>query len=456
MSKLGLKIFLMILLVSIGGLLFTSIFINYSIERHFNDYLYLEKKEKIENLVEIIETSVNETGNWINTKMIVHDFIKVNAVLIRIEDFEGRTVFNWQQGLMNRMMQMRGFSRKNLNNYLQLDHEKFPIKYKDNVIAQLYWYYSPALNLTARASFFSSRVSRIIILAGVLVALATIIISLFFSRYLTRPLLRMNSMAHKVANGDFDQQVEMSGNDELAQLGRSFNEMVNKLRYLEKIRKESTSDLAHELRTPLTIINSYIEGIEEGIISLNENTVSEIKEELERLIKLVNRLGELAKAEKKVIKAEMKEVNLNNILNKLIKRYKPLANDKQIEFRTKLLEDIKISADPESLEIIFSNLITNAIKYTTVQGIVSIVMNRNNQEIIIQIKDNGIGISKEDQKLIFERFYRTDKSRSTQTGGAGIGLTITRELVEAMGGRIKVNSPGPGKGTTFTIYLPEQ
>ncbi len=462
MSKLGLKFFIIILIISMGGLIFTSVYINYSIDKRFFDYLYIERKEEIESLVGVIEDTLNENTKWETIGIIINDFVKVNRYSLVLVDVEGNIIYNSANSMMNGMMGRRhnNLTNRNQNNINRnrntfLDNsESFTIEYQGESIAYLYWHTGRETNTSDRAEAFSKRINRIIIMAGVLVALVTILISLYLSRRLTLPLIEMNKIAGKVSSGEFNHSVKINGNDELAELGQSFNEMVAKLNYLEKIRKESTSDLAHELRTPLTTIYSYLEGIKEGIIKIDNITISEIEEELQRLIGLVNRLGELANAEKRIINREEEIVSFSKTLRHIIKRQEPLAKKNGISLVHKIQSGILMMADPENLETIAINLISNAFKYTPANGEVNVSLLKKEGEVLLKVSDTGIGISDEDLPYIFERFYRVDKSRSIKTGGTGIGLTIVRELVNSMNGSIEVTSPGNDLGTTFVVKLP--
>lgn len=463
MSRLGLKIFIIFLLVSLSGLLFTSYYFNKTIERGFTNYVYQEKKGKIEELTKVLVEDYSQTG-WANAQRLVNEFMTINRVVLILKDNQNNIINNpldmmWG-GMMgkNRMMRQGGMMPW-MNHNFNLDDinkERFLIKSEGRQIGSLYWYkLEQGPEDSQLADNFTRTVNRTILLAAVLVSLLTVIISYFFSRYITRPLLSMNEVAGRVAEGDFEQSVGIRGNDELAQLGQAFNDMIIKLRHLEKIRKESTSDLAHELRTPITTINSYIEGIKEGVISVNNQTIAEIEEDIERMIRLITRLGELSEAEKKIIRLNKVKIYLPILLSDLIKRYKPQAEKKNIKLSFKNIADkLMILGDEDSIITIFNNLLSNALKYTPAGGDIEVVMKENNSQAVITVKDTGIGIDIKDQPYIFERFYRTDKSRSSKTGGTGIGLTIARELIKAHKGKIEIKSKGLDKGTTFTVYLP--
>ncbi len=459
MSKLGIKIFIIMILVATSGLLITGLYLNYNISSNFKDYLYFERKDKVEKLVSFLEYNYTETDNWIRGRVILAEFISINRLPLRLIDVSGKVIFDYRQlpehGMMGEGMMHQGRMERNTRNYPGINFEVFDLKKDGREVAHLYWYQTREETMAGRAEFFIDKVNRVIILSALLVILITILVSLAFSRYLTEPLLKINRTARKVAEGDLNHKLVIRGNDEITELSRSFNEMVDKLSYLEKIRKESTSDLAHELRTPLSNIKGYIEGIKEGIFNINDNLIIEIEEELERLVRLVKRLAELAKVEKRVIYNEKEKFSLQQLLVEITTFYKNQVLKKGISLETSFAEeDLILYTDKDNLKVIFHNLLSNAFKYTPEGGKVELNLFKQDKKVIIEVKDNGIGIKPEDQPFIFERFYRADKSRSIKTGGLGIGLTITRELVNSLGGEIKVSSKGKGKGTTFTIFLP--
>jgi signal transduction histidine kinase len=459
MSKLGIKIFIIMILVATSGLLIAGLYLNYNISRNFEEYLYHERKDKIEQLVNLLENNYSETADWIRGKIILSEFVGINRLPLRLVDVSGKVIYDYRQlptpGMMGEGMMHQGRMERMLGNHPGISFEVFDLKKDGKEIAHLYWYQTREEAIAGRAGFFIDRVNRVIIMSALLVTLITALISFAFSRYLTEPLLKINRAAGKVAEGDLNHKVVIRGNDEITELSRSFNEMVDKLRYLEKIRKESTSDLAHELRTPLTNIKGYLEGIKEGIFDINEEVIMEIEEELERLIRLVNRMTELTAAEKRIINNKKQELVLKPLLAEVVSNYRPQAVKKGINLTVEYPEEeIKLDADSDNLKVIIHNLLSNALKYTPEGGKILIRLFKKDNQLVLEIKDTGIGIKPEDQNFIFERFYRADKSRSSKTGGIGIGLTITRELVHSLGGQIMVNSEGEGKGTIFRILLP--
>ena len=347
---------------------------------------------------------------------------------------------------------------KNNSNNLNSQIENYNEVILDNnnqTFAYLYWRLPPQQNLNnEQGKIFVEKMNRIILITALIVIILTIIISLIFSKYLTVPILKMKYFANKVAEGDFRHKLDIRANDELTDLGNSLNKMTKKLNHLNKIRKKSTSDLAHELRTPLTSMKSYLEGIEDGVLKPDQETITELTEELERLVQLVNRLASLNDAERKKVYMDKEKIDINELLFNIIQKFNKKAQKENIDITNNFDNDNKliVYTDGESLEIIFNNLISNAIKYTKNGGYIKIRSKIENEFVLIEIEDNGVGIKDEDLPYIFERFYRADSSRSKEIKGTGIGLAVVKELVEALSGEIEVESNE--KGSIFKIYLP--
>jgi len=457
MSKLGLKIFVIFILVSIGGLLITSVYINYRFDFYFENYLKDIRESKVSNLKNLLEDSYKQLNNWNEARNIIGNFASLNDFRVFLRDNNGEIIAfsspnmfgRMNQNMMGRMSEHMGNTPDiNLQNYESID-----LYSSGNKIGELLWQRSRLEEIVSNTEdVFMSQINRVIYIAAFITALLVIAATYFFSKYLTNSLNKMNKVVKEVADGNLDQEINIKSNDEVAELGHSFNQMVRKLRYLEKIRKESASDLAHELRTPLSNIRNYLEGFEDNVLEWNTQTYQEINEELERLIKLVNRLNELNEAEAKILNVDKQLFNLEDLVNKIVKNNKLTAQKKSIDFNIKIDNNKKIYADKNAIKQIFNNLISNAIKYSFEGESIKIEINEFTENYEITISNKGPEIDKEDLPYLFERFYRADKSRSQKNGGLGIGLAITRNLVEAHGGTIEVKSDN--NKTVFKILLP--
>lgn len=458
MSKLALKIFVIFILVSLGGLILTSIFINYRFDFYFENYLRNIRRNKVENLKSLLEESYSQYNNWSEAPQIIGNFASLNDYRVILRNEQGEIVaFSTQNmfGRMNRsdmgrmMGQMNNLPPINSQNY-----DSMKLTHSDNFIGELLWQKSRIEEFFSNTEdIFMNQINRAIYIAALITAILVVSATYFFSKYLTDSLNKMNRVVKEVAEGNLEHKIEIKGNDEVAELGNSFNQMVKKLKHLEKIRKESTSDLAHELRTPLSNMKNYMEAIEDGVIEWNSQTKKEMEEELNRLINLVNRLNELNDAEAKILNVNKEYFNLKDTLQKIIKGFELSAKKKNIVFNIDFKTEEQIYADKSSIQQIISNIISNALKYCYENATIEIEIREEKEDKVIRISNQGPTIDDKDLPYLFERFYKVDKSRSQKVEGMGIGLAITRNLVEANGGSIEVESQN--EVTTFIISFPK-
>ena len=275
------------------------------------------------------------------------------------------------------------------------------------------------------------------------------------SQRITRPLLIMKDATQKMAKGEYNQKIPTKGNDEVAQLGQSIQSLGEKLQAFEDSRNDFLADVSHELRTPLTYIKGYSDILSKGMYKNNEEQAEYtaiINKEANRLSFLLNDLFEMSKLQVGKFELSMEMVNINSIIEKVMMNLTPAAVDKGIVLKKNLANDIpELSLDIQRMEQVVYNLIENALKYTDI-GEITVKSYQQKEMIIIEISDTGIGIPKLDIPHIWERFYRVDKSRTRKTGGSGLGLFVVKQIVEAHGGEIVVNSI-EDKGSTFTIYF---
>ena len=290
----------------------------------------------------------------------------------------------------------------------------------------------------------------------------TLIISSFLGWFFVykslNPIDEITKTARKIGDGDLSQRLkQLKSNDEVGRLVETFNNMISKLEESFKQIRQFTADVSHELRTPLTIMKGEVE------VALRksrppeeyEKVMKGILEEIELLTEIVEDLLFLERAESGVTKLNREEVNLNFLLWNIVEQFKTIMERKKLDFYMHAdPEDIIINGDAVQLRKLFLNLLDNAIKYTSEGGKINLsVLSTGNYAKII-LTDTGIGIPQKELFYIFKRFYRVDKSRTGDTGGSGLGLSICETIVRAHNGRIEVESI-PNSGSTFRIFLPE-
>ncbi len=293
---------------------------------------------------------------------------------------------------------------------------------------------------------------------AVIIIIAVLVLVYFMTVILVSPLYKMIEVIGKMSEGHLNRRISLHRNDEYKVLGDAFNEMADKLEKVEQTRDEFVSNVSHELKTPLSSIKVLTEAI-----LLQQNVepemyiefLQDINSEVDRMTNIVNDLLALVKLDQSEITLNIQEVDSAELLNNLIKRLKPLANKKDIELVSDIVEGIKIEVDTVKISLAISNIIENAIKYTNShgEGVVKITTMCDNQSLFIDVTDNGIGMNSEELSKIFTRFYRVDKTRDRETGGTGLGLSITHSTILLHNGNIRVRSV-ENEGTTFLIRIP--
>ncbi|MDR7071056.1 sensor histidine kinase [Fictibacillus barbaricus] len=277
-------------------------------------------------------------------------------------------------------------------------------------------------------------------------------ISFFVARNLSKPLVEMRKAAEKMASGGLDVRVKTIGNDELNELGYSLNQLASKLQFQETSRKTMTSDIAHELRTPLATIKSHLEAFEDGIFQPTEERIHSLKEEIDRLILLVQDLEHLTAMESPQFILDRKKVNLSEIMSKSMDTISGAYIQKGVKLEKDYRSFIGMNLDAKRITQVFINLFSNALKYTPTGGKVMVSAAEEKDSVLISVRDTGTGFPKEDVKQVFERFYRSEKSRNRDYGGSGIGLAIAKKIIEAHEGQIWIESE-LGMGTIVYIRL---
>ncbi len=273
---------------------------------------------------------------------------------------------------------------------------------------------------------------------------------------ISRPIKKIDAAAKKIASGEETADLVVMTQDEIGQLALTFNYMKNKLSEIETMRREFIANVSHDLKTPLTSINGFIEGMIDGVIEPDEYSESFkiIKAETSRLMKLTNDILQLSKIQSGALKLSKDHLSIRNLLDDIVSSVVMGVNDKEVSIGINCSDSLKLYADKDRLKQILINLISNSIKYSLDK--VSIIISAIDKGKYVEFKiiDNGIGIDEKNLKLIFEKFYRVDKSRYSKTGGTGLGLSIVKNLIELHEGRIDVNSEVE-KGTEITITIPK-
>ena len=300
---------------------------------------------------------------------------------------------------------------------------------------------------------FIESVHRYLLWAALVAFALALLLSYLMTRRVLRPLSQMTRISQELSAGNFSSRVEVVSADEVGQLGLAFNRMADSLEQLEQLRKNMVTDVAHELRTPLTNLRGYLEGLSDAVVPPSRKTFRMLESEILRLVHLVDDLQQLTKAESAKAFLLRQELSVVTLIEQLRTMFVPRFQARQLQLQVDIEPvDLTVYADLDKLLQALRNLLENAWRYTPLGGEVKIHCHPVAKGVEISISNSGSGISPDDLPFIFERFFRADRSRSREQGGAGIGLSIVKELIEAHGGQIDVES---GQGVTcFRVRLP--
>jgi signal transduction histidine kinase len=429
--------------------------------------------EKSAEIVRVVGERYNPMSRGFDAVIIeaigmyfVHD-----GYIITVKDEGGGLVWDARACDMRECMAViseitrRMEGRFDMNGAMRKD--QYPVQYAGRTVGTVtVETYGPFFYSETESKFLTS-INRLLITAAIILTVTSFVISIVLSRAIARPVNKSAEAARAIAKihsgsaGGMPLKIRIDDKyrtAELAELARSINSLAAELEEAEYRQKQLTADIAHELRTPLTCLQGDIEAMIDGVYKPDREHLESCHEEIIRLAGLVKDLNTLTALDRESLTLNKTEFDLASLLRITAEQFKAAALEKDIEIHLCLIES-PVVADYDRLKQVFINLLSNAVNYTDKGGITVSVKKaaRPGARWEVSISDTGIGIPESDLPHIFERFYRTDKSRNRSTGGAGIGLTIAAAFVHAHGGDIQVESSGAGspagKGSVFRVAL---
>jgi two-component system sensor histidine kinase BaeS len=303
---------------------------------------------------------------------------------------------------------------------------------------------------------FIESTNRTLLYGALMAAIIALLLGIFLSRTLTRPIRELTQATHAVSEGDLSQQVPIRSNDELGELAKAFNKMSTELSRSVNIRKQMTADIAHELRTPLSLILGHAEAVHDGVLPPSRENFEIIREEAERLEHLVNDLRILSLADAGELSINPQTVESERLLQEVAAIYQYQTQRKNITLDLDIASPLSnIEVDPGRMTQVLTNILDNALRHTPEGGRILLSAKDTNDQVELAIEDSGPGLKAEDIDRIFDRFYRTDSSRQREDGGSGLGLAIARSIVQAHGGQLSAESE-EGKGLKVIVRLPQK
>ncbi|MBU6359736.1 MAG: HAMP domain-containing protein [Chloroflexi bacterium] len=308
---------------------------------------------------------------------------------------------------------------------------------------------------TTASALLQSVMGDAMLVAAFASLIAAVVVSLFVSRRIVGPLQELTLVSSRLASGYYRERTIIESDDELAMLSQSINQLAETLDKTEQRRLGLLADMAHELRTPLTTIEGYMEGLIDEVINPEPRIFAMVHHEATRLKWMIEEMALLSRAEAGQLRVEPKPLFLEPLIEQVAEQFRPQMQAQDVQLKMDIDANLpNVFADADRVEQILINLTANALQYSPPNGSITIFAHPEDLMMHVGVVDTGTGIAPEHLPHIFERFYRVDKSRARNSGGAGIGLTIARHLVYAHGGEIWAKSAGLGKGTTVRFTLP--
>ncbi|MDK2787559.1 MAG: hypothetical protein PWP07_784 [Epulopiscium sp.] len=435
---------------SITAVGLTMMFVNITINNKFNEYMLKIQDKRDERIVNYFQELYKREGKWDKDSGIelIHEAYMGNYCLTLL-DANKEFVWGMNPGDIR--------YKTHFNNMLEEEggvyrSKRFEIIVDNNIVGYIdIGQYSPIL-LSEEDVNFKLSINKSIIISGIVTLMIIISISLYFSNQFSAPIREICSISVDLSKGNFNIKSSIKRNiKDLEDLRRRTNILAEKLKYQDMLRKRLISDISHEIRTPLNVLQNNLEAMLDGIIPITTERLGHLNEEVVRFGKLLNHLEILKQFESESIKFNFEILSLDELIKSIYNDFRMEAENNDITFECIIQpnKDYKIAGDRDKLKQVFINLLSNALKFTGRNGKILIYLYRENPYVIIEIKDNGIGIKKEDLPFVFERFYRGDKSRH-QTPGSGIGLTIVKNILDFHSANIDVESQ-EGLGTTFKL-----
>lgn len=311
---------------------------------------------------------------------------------------------------------------------------------------------------------------KIVIIAGVIAIFISVFVSYFISMSIAKPIKEITEISLEMSKGNFSKKAKVYSSDEIGKLTEAFNYMMvtldktmsdledekNKMVTLEKMQRQFVANASHELRTPLTSVRGYVEAILDGVVNDKEQERKHLRiilKETLRMHRLVNSLLDLSRIESGQIKINRKDLNISEVINSTVMKFKPIIEDQELQLVVDIPKDLPIViGDEDLIDQVITNYITNAVRFTSAGGSITVKAEQNKNEVYVHVIDTGIGISSEELTKVWGRFYKINESRQLSKEGAGLGLSLVKEIIELLGGRTWVESE-LAKGSIFSFSL---
>ena len=315
------------------------------------------------------------------------------------------------------------------------------------------WVYGSEALLSQTDEEFRNNSYQAMVFATALAIVLASCIGFLFARTLVSPINRMTTTAKAIKEGDLSARTELHGEDEIAHLGETFDAMADSIERDRELERRLTTDVAHELRTPLMAIQSTVEAMVDGVFEADEERLETVNSEVQRLSRLVDAILKLSRLESRSTPMKKEVVNVGELIAGIVATHEAFVADSGLTLKYEMEQGVRVLGDADMIRQATANLISNAVRYTSEGGLVTVRVERGDIMASISVQDTGIGLTPDEAKMVFSRFWRADAGRTRESGGLGIGLSVVKEIVERHNGWVQVEGR-KGEGACFTIHIP--
>ncbi len=420
--------------------------LSYVWEQHFQTYTRENMQGIATNVANNIGNRYEKSGGWYNGALEEADVASAygQGIGAQVTDLDGVVLYDDARA---------NDTAPTLAPVNKQSMATAPISADGKVVGTVrVWVYGSQNMLTQADKAFRDKSYQAMVFSSALAIVLALFLGYLFARTLVNPINRVTKAAKQFGDGDLSARTGLYGDDEIAQLGMTFDAMAESVEKDRELERRLTTDVAHELRTPLMAIQSTVEAMIDGVFEPDAERLDTVNSEVQRLSRLVDAILKLSRLENRSVPLNKTVLNVGDLISGLVSTHEAFVHDSGLTLTYIAEPDVYIYGDADLIRQATANLISNAVRYTP-EGGITVSVNKGETMAYVAVADTGIGLTPEEAKMVFSRFWRADAGRTREKGGLGIGLSVVKEIVDQHGGWVRVEGK-PNEGATFTMYIP--